>query len=307
LFLGGKQKRAFSHPSAGEKMRPSNERGIINVWRPTDLHQLEAHQGFAVHRYVPRHWHEEFQFCLIEEGSADLTYRGDSHLTPPASLFIIHPGEIHSNRSFHPSGCSYRTLLIEPDAVRAAATEVYGHDYGVPFFPATVLFDRDLLALFVKLHIALEIHTSALERESLLLTFLTRLIERFGEQRPTFQGSLNRRRGSVKRACEYLIEHHAENVFLGNLAHLAGLSPFHFSRLFSEQVGMPPHAFQTQVRVARAKTLLLQGCPISQVATDTGFADQSHLTRHFKRLVGITPGLYQQGSKNVQDPSNSPC
>ena len=64
---------------------------------------------------------------------------------------------------------------------------------------------------------------------------------------------------------------------------------------------MPPHAFQTQVRVARAKALLLRGWPISQAAAHTGFADQSHLTRHFKRLVGVTPGQYRQGSKNVQD------
>lgn len=288
-------------------MRLNHECGTINVWRPTDLHQLEAHQGFSVHRYVPRHWHEEFQLCLIEEGAADLTYRGDNHPTPPASLFIVHPAEIHSNRSFHASGCSYRTLLIEPAAMRSAATEVYGHDYGMPFFPATVIFDRDLLTLFIKLHVALEIPSSLLERESLLLTFLTGLIARFGEQRATFQGPLNTRRSNVRRACEYLIEHHAENVFLGKLADLAGLSPFHFSRLFSEQVGMPPHAFQTQVRVARAKTLLLEGWPISQVATDTGFADQSHLTRHFKRLVGITPGLYQQSSKNVQDPAAWSC
>jgi AraC-like DNA-binding protein len=64
---------------------------------------------------------------------------------------------------------------------------------------------------------------------------------------------------------------------------------------------MPPHAFQTQARIARAKTLLRQGRAISEVARLTGFADQSHLTRHFKRLVKLTPGEYQQKSKNVQD------
>ena len=286
-------------------MRPDNERGIINVWRPLDLHQVELHQGIAVHRHVPRHWHEEFQLCLIEEGAGDLTYRGDNHPTPPASLFIVHPGEIHSNRSFHPSGCSYRTLLIEPDALRRAATEITGRDRGVPFFTATVVFDLDVLALFLKLHLNLEIPSSILERESLLLAFLTDLIIRFGDERLP-PDSFNRKRVSIKRAWEYLIEHYAENVFLEQLAHIVGMSPFHFCRVFSEQVGMPPHAFQTQVRVARAKTLLLEGWPISRVATQTGFADQSHLTRHFKRLVGVTPGRYQRSSKNVQDHTGAP-
>jgi AraC-like DNA-binding protein len=82
-----------------------------------------------------------------------------------------------------------------------------------------------------------------------------------------------------------------------------GLSPFHLNRLFCREIGMPPHAFQTQVRIARAKTLLRQGLPITGVAMQTGFADQSHLTRHFKRLLKLTPGQYREDSKNVQDNS----
>jgi AraC-like DNA-binding protein len=60
---------------------------------------------------------------------------------------------------------------------------------------------------------------------------------------------------------------------------------------------MPPHAFQTQVRVANAKRLLRGGSAILQVALETGFADQSHLTRCFTRFVGLTPGAYQQGAR----------
>jgi AraC-like DNA-binding protein len=111
----------------------------------------------------------------------------------------------------------------------------------------------------------------------------------------------------VKRVREHLTESYAENVSLRQLARLVQLSPFHLSRVFCQQVGMPPHAYQTQVRVARAKTLIRQGHSISQVATLTGFADQSHLTRHFKRLVLLTPGQYLQNSKNVQDPAVTPC
>jgi AraC-like DNA-binding protein len=66
-------------------------------------------------------------------------------------------------------------------------------------------------------------------------------------------------------------------------------------------MGMPPHAFQTQLRITRAKEMLRRGWPISRVALEAGFADQSHLTRHFKRLLQVTPGQYIQNSKNVQD------
>jgi len=63
---------------------------------------------------------------------------------------------------------------------------------------------------------------------------------------------------------------------------------------------MPPHAYQTQLRVLRAKALLRAGQPAARVAASTGFFDQSHLSRHFRWLVKLTPGRYAQDSKNVQ-------
>ncbi|MDQ3805070.1 MAG: AraC family transcriptional regulator, partial [Acidobacteriota bacterium] len=126
------------------------------------------------------------------------------------------------------------------------------------------------------------------------------LVARFAERRATPR-QFGPERRAVARARDYLAEHYAENVSLDELARVANLSPFHFSRVFSEQCGMPPHAFQIQLRVERAKALLRAGWAIPQVASHTGFADQSHLTRHFKRLAVVTPGQYARNSKNVQD------
>jgi AraC-like DNA-binding protein len=64
------------------------------------------------------------------------------------------------------------------------------------------------------------------------------------------------------------------------------------------EVGLPPHAYQTQVRVMRGKSLLAQGLSIEQVALKVGFFDQSHFTNHFRRLFGYTPGIYQ---KNISE------
>jgi AraC-like DNA-binding protein len=85
-------------------------------------------------------------------------------------------------------------------------------------------------------------------------------------------------------------------VTLRALARFAGLSAFHLCRVFREAVGMPPHAYQTQIRVRRAKSLLAAGVPIARAAAEAGFYDQSHLTRHFKRIVGLTPGRYVVGT-----------
>lgn len=286
-------------PSVVDKSAPSPQCHNIDVWRPIDLDLLEAHRGVGVHRPVPRHWHEEYQLCLIEAGIGDLSYRGAAHPTPPASLFVVHPGETHSNRSFQTSGCTYRTILLDPGVLSSAATGLFGRECGAPFFRTPVLFDRDLISAFTALHVALAACVSTLERETRLQMFAADLVGRHGQPRQCLPKALRRQPG-VRRACEYLMEHCVENVLLETLAGVVGLSPFHFSRVFCEQIGMPPHAFQMQARVARAKALLMQAKPIAQVAVETGFADQSHLTRCFKRLVGVTPGRYRQNSKNVQ-------
>jgi AraC-like DNA-binding protein len=287
-------------------MESDDRRGLIEVWRPHDLAQLELRQGFSVARPVPRHWHEEYQLCLVQSGSGELRYRGTDLLTPPASLFIVHPGEVHSNRAYGSRGCSYRDLFAGSELMRSVAAEVEGKERGLPFFKTAVVCDEVVIGKYLDLHLALEGPSSSLERHALLLNLIAELLTRFAESKPQI-GRAGLERRAIRNACDYLVEHYAENVSLETLVRLANLSPFHFNRVFSEQKGMPPHAFQTQVRVARAKSLLRLGLPIPQVAAQTGFADQSHLTRHFKRLVGVPPGQYMHNnrhseqSKNVQD------
>ncbi len=266
-------------------------RNLIKIWQPSDLTELELQRGFSVNRPVPRHWHEEYQFCLIEEGQGDLTYRGKDFLTPPASLFIVHPGEVHSNRAFESKGCSFRTIFLETTAMQKIVTQVHRKEKTLPFFPSTMVFDKNTIEQFITLHQSLEESASSLERETRLQNFLMALITQFAENRLSLP-SYQKEQKAIKQACDYLSANYAENVSLEKLASIANLSPFHFNRVFSEQFGLPPHAFQVQLRLSQAKKFLREGMKIAQVAFQTGFADQSHLNRHFKRVIGITPGEY---------------
>ena len=78
------------------------------------------------------------------------------------------------------------------------------------------------------------------------------------------------------------------------MAAVAGLSPYHFIRVFGRHTGLPPYAYLIQVRIRRARVLLEEGQTVAAAACAVGFADQSHLTRHFKRLTGIAPGKYRR-------------
>lgn len=96
----------------------------------------------------------------------------------------------------------------------------------------------------------------------------------------------------VRRAFEYLRERLGDSITLAQLADYACLDKFHLCRAFRSQVGMPPHAYLTHLRVARSKELLRRGVRATDVAPQVGFHDQAQLTRHFRRLVGTTPARY---------------
>lgn len=104
----------------------------------------------------------------------------------------------------------------------------------------------------------------------------------------------------LQQATDYINDRLEQDLSLSELAALVQMSPFYFARLFKESTGLAPHQFVIRCRVERAKELLMQGhLAIADVATEVGFANQSHLTRHFKRIVGVTPKVVMKNSKNV--------
>ena len=94
-----------------------------------------------------------------------------------------------------------------------------------------------------------------------------------------------------------IAEHCAEALTLEEMARAAGMSRYHLVRLFRASVGMTPHAWQLDLRIQRARSLLDQGMALADIALQLGFADQSHFQRAFKQRVAATPGEYRQGRR----------
>ncbi len=272
----------------------SNE---VQVWRAPGWSGLELHRGTTVTRDVPRHFHEDYQLCLVERGAGELFYRGAFHPNPSWSLFVVHPGEVHSNRATAAEGCTYRVVNADPELFRQAFRDIAARDRGLPFFRAPVLLEADVLESFQRFHILSAGAASQLERDSSFVEALAVLL-RYAERGISNPHVPRPGPSAVRRAREYLEAHFAESVSLALLSRVAGLSSFHLNREFRLAYGLPPHAFQTQLRVARARKLLRDGFSPASAAIETGFTDQSHLHRHFKRVVGITPAVFR---KNVQD------
>ncbi|WP_224366848.1 AraC family transcriptional regulator [Hyalangium versicolor] len=260
-------------------------------WRAEELGGLELLKAtYITHTFAP-HSHDGFALGVIERGVEAFRYRGEMQYAPAGTVVLVNPGELHTGHSVQDGGWTYRMFYPAPRLLEDVATELTGRSRGTPFFGAAVVDDPDAAQLIRALHDSMERPASALERQSRLFATLVSLVSRHAAPRPDAR-SVGNENEAVRRARDYLEAHPGENVTLEHLANLAGLSVFHFVRVFRREVGLPPHAYQIELRVRRARELLRQGLPPGQVAAALGFSDQSHLTREFKRRIGLTPGRY---------------
>ena len=254
---------------------------------------VEMHHGVGVTHAHPRHWHDEYLLCAITGGGGYTEYRGCAHFTPPGSLFLLPPGEVHSNYATG-EGCSYTNIYLPPSRLQRVMAQIRPRDTELAAF---VSDDSRLHGAFMRFCKELEDTPLRLQRDAGYFDFFQSLVCWLGDaEAPNW----SKEPRAVKETREFLDAHFDQDVALEHLAQLAGMSPFHLNRIFRREVGMPPHAYQIQLRIARAKEMLRTGFPIADVSHRTGFADQSHFTRHFKRMVGVTPGQFVPQRKNVQ-------
>ncbi|EDX83819.1 AraC-like ligand binding domain protein [Synechococcus sp. PCC 7335] len=273
----------------------------VKFWRDPVLRDLEMLRATYIDYSFSRHAHEGFGIAIVESGAMAFEYRGAIHTAPAGSIVITHPGEMHTGQAALATGWTYRTLLPAVDWFWQAASELRERQISsLPYFASPVIHDRLLNRQLVALHRVLEDSPSALERESRFLWGLSQLIRGYASDRPVVK-AIGKEHQAVQVIRDYLSACYANNVSLGELSAQVGLKPLRLLRSFKAEVGLPPHAYLTQVRVYQAKRLLVAGRSIAETAVETGFVDQSHLHRHFKKIVGVTPGQYIQGCKNVQD------
>lgn len=282
------QSRRGSGPRIQEK---------TTFWRDPAFNDLELLQATDVtHSFAP-HTHEGYAIGVIDSGAERFKYRHGTHIAPQGSVVVINPGEVHTGAAAIEQGWSYRMLYPDVPLLQRAASPDQEHTLAIPFFSAPVIHDPMLATMLTQLHTTLASSTSALERESRLTWTFAHLIMRHADSRfielPTRSGRM-----LVQQVQRYLEEHTTENVSLDQLAALVQLSPFHLLRIFREFVGLPPHSYLTQLRVTQARRLIAASVPLAEVAGAVGFSGQSHLTRHFKAMIGITPGQYARACQH---------
>jgi AraC-like DNA-binding protein len=290
-------------------MPASPQSVTVEVWQTPGLLLEFYRYGPGRHALIPRHAHAEYQLGLCLDHPGRYRYRGGGHELPVGSVSVLHPQEPHvtgSGRTLEAPGRNLM-LFVPPGFVREVAAHMAGRPAGrEPFFAEPVLTDPVLTELLFALHASHASQAPRLEQESLLQSAVARLVRRHGMSTTASDShSFAPEPARVRRVREFLEAHSAENTSLETLARLAGLSPYHLCRVFKDATGAAPHAYQTQLRVARAKKLLLMGQPLKDVAHEVGFFDQSHLLRHFRRFTGTSPGRYRAAAPAAAAPQAS--
>lgn len=236
----------------------------------------------------------EYVFGIVA-GQPMRARRGrDTHLVRPGQLVAWDPSGAHAGAAVDGRAWTSRLLLVELADLRALATDSETDPLADVPFPRPVVADSDLASRFVRLHVALESASTRLERDERLAEWLHAVIERASPGRRARPPLTPRDDRALRLSFEYLADRPERNVGLDELADAAGVGKFRLVRLFRERTGLPPHALQVAHRIRAARRLLEAGESVAATAAATGFADQSHLHRHFQRGLGVTPREYQR-------------
>jgi AraC-like DNA-binding protein len=289
---------ALPCPAYTEPVQSTDDRRRVRFWHPntplvTRMARVEREDRNLI-TYV-----EQFTVVVVYEGAFDGWYRGRSSTHVAGSLKLKEPGEIHRDTRVH-APFTLQAAGFSRELV-AAAADASGLRGAWSFKAHTFAPGERATQLAFALHEALvRADATEIERSTLVAETLSEIVG-------TGAASNARAPLAVRRARAFLHEALTDKLTLDDLAEHAALEhaaldKFHLVRAFRAEVGLPPYEYLTQIRVSRARELLQGGMLVAEAAQAVGFCDESQLHRHFRRIVGVTPGAYARSFVSSERP-----
>lgn len=274
----------------GMYMTRDDPRERLHFYRTPALPGVELMAAYD--SFQPWHvYHERYDLCACRMAAAGWRYRHGEYFLNDQSTALMEPGEFHRNTTVYKRS-DFKVLFLSPEFLLRAAAEL--GIKGTPHFKIAQVEANPLFGTVYDFAAAMEGSAGLLEQQTKLDACVQTLLT-YSEQPPLLPGRV--KPPAIERAKSYLREHLAANISLDELAGVARLNRFHLVHAFKRHVGISPHAYQNHIRVERARTLLLSGVRPADVATQLGYADQSHFIRHFCRIWNLTPKQYVLGRR----------
>lgn len=254
---------------------------------------VEAMRAHFVRHVYDRHSHDAYLFGVTERGVQAFRCRGGTRASAAGMVMAFNPDDPHDGHAAGSDGFTYAMVHLGTDLVADILADARGSHAGLPLFTEPVVDDGPLAGRLQRLNTLLLDGATRLEAQELVMGAVLAMVERYATQPVAVPTPWRSEAPSPVR--DLLHDGFAEDLSADDLARTVGLSRFQLYRQFRERYGVPPSAYLRQVRLREARRRLAAGAAIAEVAFATGFADQSHLTRWFRRTYGITPRVYQQG------------
>jgi len=240
------------------------------------LDNIELFSSENEGQYFPFHFHDYYCVSLITNGTELLHNTHQEFIAPAGSISVTQANEVHRNYAFSQNGYSYKTLYINPDVLA-----FYNNGRSVAALDR-VIYNQQL---FNQLQQLFQQHLVPPDRWKSALTQLTVYAT------TPYEGS--HMQSYFDKIDDIISTNINKPIEAEWLAGKFRMSKYHFIRSFKQAKGITPQAYIMLAKLARTKTMLLQGMPLADIADEFGFHDHSHYTRSFKKYFGVAPSLYR--------------
>lgn len=261
-------------------------------WRDAQLPFIEA-RSIADGRKVcyARHSHEIFSIGAITSGCCNYLHEKTSHRISTGTVVLMNPGDVHACNPVEDQPWSYVMLYVDAQWL-AGIQQGFDEDAGGLFQPVAATYTQSpalfngLTGLYAQL---IDPELDVLARHEAAIKFFSAMQQELGGS-VALPKPANAR---VERAAEYIDEHFLRTLRLQDICEAASLSEAYLIRAFEQRYHMTPHAYLINRRIQHAQAQLREGALIADIAQQTGFADQAHFQRVFKKYLAATPGQYK--------------
>ena len=261
-------------------------------WRDAQLPFIEA-RSIADGRKVcyARHSHEIFSIGAITSGCCNYLHEKTCHSISAGTVVLMNPGDVHACNPLDDQPWSYVMLYVDAQWL-AGIEQGFAEEASEVFQPVAATHTQSpalfngLTGLYAQL---VDPHRDVLAKHEAAVLFFSSMQQELGRS-VALRKPANVR---VERAAEYIDEHFLRTIRLQDICAAASLSEAYLIRAFEQRYHMTPHADLINRRIQHAQTQLREGALIADIAQQTGFADQAHFQRVFKKHLAATPGQYK--------------
>ncbi len=281
--------RSEQTTSAGEGLEGSCQEVPGRIASAGPIEGVELFRAWFAGEAYQRHRHDTYAVGVTDAGVQVFDYRGATHASRPGQVVLLYPDEAHDGRAGTDAGFGYRIVYVAPARLAEALGTLGGRPHPLPFVRRPVASSARLARAVAG---AFRAPLDALGADGLVVDLAEGLMaEAQGGVLPLPPRRVDVR--AVDRARQFLDAERTRVVRSAELEAITGLTRYDLCRQFRIALGTSPHRYLLMRRLDLARERIHQRRPLAEVAADTGFADQAHLTRAFRAAFGLTPARYR--------------